>query len=96
VRGIGRRVRLTLRGETENFSRPSQVSVRVGGRIVAQDMASRRFTMQAQIPADRLPPGETSIAIETDQFFVPAERGRSRDRRHLALRVYGLELTPVF
>ena len=96
VRGIGRPVRLTLRGETETFSRPSQIVVRIGDRIVAQSMADPTFSILAEIPGDLLPVGETSLAIESDQFFVPAERSRrSQDRRHLALRVYEVQLTPV-
>ena len=56
-----------------------------------------QFAVQAQIPADAMAGGENALVIESDQFFVPAERSRrTQDRRHLALRVDDVRLTPVF
>ena len=90
---------LTLRveGETESFWRATNVSVRVGERAIARWTVRNQFAVQAQIPADVLANDETAIVIESDRFFVPAERSRrTQDRRHLALRVDRGALTPVF
>ena len=85
-----------MRGETEGFSRPTRVTVRVGDRVVARSTVNSRFTAQAEIPADLLTGDETAIVVESDQFFVPAERSRrTLDRRHLALRVYEVQLRPA-
>jgi hypothetical protein len=89
-------LRLSMRGETEGFSRPTRITVRVGDRVVAQSTVNSRFTIQAEIPADLLTGDETAIVVESDQFFVPAERSRrTQDRRHLALRVYEVQLRPA-
>ena len=96
VRGARATAQLSLRGETETFSRPSHVVARIGDRVVGDWMVGRSFAVQARIPADVLGTGDRDITIEADQFFVPAERSRrTQDRRHLALRVYDAELTPV-
>ena len=85
-----------MRGETEGFSRPTRITVRVGDRVIAQSTANGRFVVQADIPADLLTGEETAIGVESDQFFVPAERSRrTQDRRHLALRVYEVQLRPA-
>jgi hypothetical protein len=96
ARAERRPLRLSMRGETEGFSRPTRITVRVGDRVVAQSTANGRFVVQADIPADLLTGEETAIGVESDQFFVPAERSRrTQDRRHLALRVYEMQLRPA-
>jgi hypothetical protein len=96
ARAERRALRLSMRGETEGFSRPTRITVRVGDRVVAQSTVNSRFTIQAEIPADLLTGDETAIVVESDQFFVPAERSRrTQDRRHLALRVYEVQLRPA-
>ena len=85
-----------MQGETEGFSRPTRITVRVGDRVVMQSDVNRVFSVQADIAADLLTGDETAVSVESDQFFVPAERSRrTRDRRHLALRVYDLQLKPA-
>jgi hypothetical protein len=32
------------------------------------------------------------VVVEADKWFVPAERGSSADKRHLALRMYQVRL----
>jgi hypothetical protein len=96
ARAERRALRLSMRGETEGFSRPTRITVRVGDRVVAQSSVNSRFTVQAEIPADLLAGEETQIVVESDQFFVPAERSRrTQDRRHLALRVFEVQLRPA-
>jgi hypothetical protein len=100
VHAAGRGVALTLKGEPPSvyFSRPSRVVVRAGGQIVSTETVWKNFDLEVRIPASLVtPPGseESAITIETDQFYVPAERSRrTRDRRHLGLRVFACELRP--
>ncbi len=89
---------LTLRiaGETEGFFRTTNVSVRVGTRAIGRWAVGSQFAVETVIPADAPANDETAMVIESDQFFIPAERSRrSQDRRHLALRVNDVSLTPV-
>ena len=97
ARAAGRALRLDITGEVEGFSRPTTVSVRIGDRAIGRWTVRNQFAVQTQIPAAAVAEGETAIAIESDQFFVPAERSRrTADRRHLALRIEQVRLTPVF
>jgi hypothetical protein len=94
--GDGHALTLSLTGETGPFTSPSRVTVTVGGRILARWTVGHEFRVSARIPADALAGDQTEIAVETDQFFVPAERSwRTRDRRRLGLRVFDCQLTPV-
>jgi len=94
LRGEGRALAMRLAGETENLSGPATVTIRVGDRVVAQALAGREFEIQTPLPADLLSGQETAVTIESNQYFVPAERSRrTQDRRHLALRVADLRLT---
>ena len=96
ARTARRPLSLTVRGETEGFSRPTRLTVRVGDRVVAQESVGRFFTLRAVIPADVVADDETAIIVESDQFYVPAERSRrTLDRRHLALKTYDVQLRPA-
>jgi hypothetical protein len=90
------RVDASRRGETGSVWRATNISVRVA-RTLARWTVRNRFAVQAQIPADVLENDETAIVIESDRYFVPAERSRrTQDRRHLALRMIDVALTPAF
>lgn len=90
VRPIGRDVVLTLAGESPRryFDRPPVVRVDVGGREVARFEPSADFSRQIVLPAGALAAAGGEVVVESDQFFVPAERDGSADRRRLALRMY--------
>lgn len=93
VRAEGRGLRLSLAGETEGFDRPTRVTARVGARVVGQWSVGREFSVDAGIPGDVLAGGDQAVTIESDQYFVPAERSRrTADRRRLALRVFEARL----
>jgi hypothetical protein len=85
---------LHLEGESplKYFSRASRLTVRVADRVVFSEALSSDFSLR--IP---LPPSTGPIVLETDQTYVPAERGwrRTGDRRHLGLRIFKVELRPV-
>jgi hypothetical protein len=82
-------------GELEETS-SSRVTIRVGERIVAEQQVGRQFSLSATVPADVLKESESLIRVETTEWYVPAEtRWRSRDQRHLGLKIYSLQLVPA-
>ena len=65
-------------------------------QVAAHDIGSI-FSIRQEIPADLVHAGDNTITISTDQTYVPADRRfrfRSRDRRHLGLKVYECRITP--
>jgi hypothetical protein len=89
---------LHLAGESplRYFSRPSRLVVRVGGRILRDEMLSSDFSIDAVVPPELMTEPVGTITVETDQIYVPAERSRrTRDRRRLGLRVFKCELKLV-
>ena len=101
VRGTGQPFILALDGVTENFARPSRLTIRAGDRVVLQQEIDENFSVRARIPADvfgQLGQGDGVITIETDQVYVPAEQASgSADRRHLGLKVFECQMlaTPL-
>jgi hypothetical protein len=87
---------LHLEGESPltYFARSSTLTVRIGPRIVHTQMLNADFTLDLPIddPLDAVP-----IVLETDQVFLPADRGwrKSADRRHLGLRIFKAEIRTV-
>jgi hypothetical protein len=95
VRGTGKPLLLTVKGFTEDFSRPSHITVRIGDQTLTQTEVGDAFTFTAPVPASAAA-GEFIITIETDQVNIPAERSSdSADRRHLALKVSECYLAEV-
>jgi hypothetical protein len=91
----GRTVTLRMDGELEETS-SSRVTIRVGERIVAEQEVGRQFSLSATVPADLLNASERLIRVESSEWYVPAEtRWRSRDQRHLGLKIYSLQLVPA-
>ena len=90
VRPIGRNVTLTFSGESplRYFDAPPQVTVSAGARELARFTPAGDFTQSIVLPAEALAAADGQVVIASDRFFVPAERGGSADRRHLALKVY--------
>ncbi len=87
VRAEGHAVALALRGEVEAAS-VSRVVIRAGDRVVDEFEAPRIFGRTVLIPAEALSGQESTITIESNASYVPAEaRWRSQDRRRLALKV---------
>jgi hypothetical protein len=86
---------LRMDGEIE-AARSSRVTIRAGDRVVAEQQVGRLFSMSIRLPADLLAEPISSIEIETSAWYVPAEeRWRSRDQRHLGLKVYSFQLVPA-
>jgi hypothetical protein len=98
VHAAGQPLVLTLKGESPlvYFSKPSHVAVRVGDKVIGEQVLGDAFAIELRIPADLVAPTESEIAIETDQMYVPAERSRrTGDRRHLGLRVFECSVRPA-
>jgi hypothetical protein len=95
VRGTGAPHVLFLRGVTEEFTRPSRITVRAGDRVLGEESVGSSFSLRFPVPGELLPRSESLITIETDQVYVPAERDSStQDRRRLGLKVLESRLEP--
>ena len=66
----------------------SAVTVTVAGRQIARFCPASDFTQEIVLPAEALASAEGKVVITSDKWFVPADRRRTPDRRHLALRIY--------
>jgi hypothetical protein len=96
VRGSRRAQILRITGVTEEFSKPSEVTIRTGDRVLTKVAAGESFDLQVSVPGDALDATERTIEITADQVYVPAEKNPgSQDRRHLALKVYSCEFLPA-
>jgi hypothetical protein len=90
VRPLGRNVTLTISGESplKYFDASPAVVVSAGDREIARLNPSADFVQSIVVPADALAAADGRVVINSDKFFVPAEREGSQDQRHLALRIY--------
>ena len=63
---------------------------RAGDReiAVATIASDREWTFE--VPADALAASNGAVTIETNQTFVPAERGAAADNRRLGLRIFSI------
>jgi hypothetical protein len=95
VHAEGHSISLHMDGELEAAS-TSHVVIRAGNRTVAEQDVGKTFSITAAIPAGALGGAEGAITIETSHWYVPAERSRrSRDHRHLGLKIYSCLLAPA-
>jgi hypothetical protein len=94
VRPLGSDVVLTISGESpmRYFDSPPAVVVSIAGREVRRLVPTADFTESIPLPAALLAANDGRVTIESNRWFVPAERGESVDRRHLALRIYGVSV----
>ncbi len=94
VRPIGRDVQVTIEGESplRYFDAPAMLRASVGGQVVGQFSASTDFKWTFAVPAAALEAAAGQVTIESDKWFVPGDRDRTADRRHLAVRVYSLRV----
>ena len=92
VRPIARDVTLTLVGESplRYFDGPPTIRVAAAGEEVARLAPADDFSLECRLPASLLEKSGGRVLVESDRWFVPAERGEGPDSRHLAVRVYGV------
>jgi hypothetical protein len=84
---------LHLEGESPRryFSRGSRLVIRSRDQIVFDRVLTDNFSLD--VPMASAP---DTIILETDQTYTPAERSRrTRDRRHLGLRIFKCDLRPA-
>ena len=95
VRGGGQALLLRLDGELEEAN-SSHIVVRAGDRTLAEQEVPRVFSTTIAVPAGVVGTIDASITIETSAWYIPAEtRWRSRDERHLGLKIYSCQLVPA-
>ena len=91
----GKALTLRLDGEIEEAS-SSHVVIRAGDRVVAEHDIGTTFSIDAKVPATAIGDEELTISIETSAWYIPAERRwRSRDQRHLGLKIFSCVLVPA-
>jgi hypothetical protein len=89
---------LRLQGEFETSASTAHIVLRAGDRIVAERDVPRQFEATFVLPADLIAAdAETVLTLETDQWYMPAERNwrPTNDRRHLGLRIFNCEIVPA-
>jgi len=89
------RVSMTVESPLRYFDQAPQVRVRAGdwGLAAVTIDSSREWTFD--VPADALAASSGTITIETNQTFVPSERGSAPDQRRLGLRVFAIKVSAV-
>ena len=85
---------VSMQGESPQryFSRGSELVLRAGDVEIGRTPVDDDFAKVFVIPAGTLGPGPDGVSriltLKTNQVMVPADRGRSADRRELGLRVF--------
>lgn len=94
VRPLGRDVTLRLAGESplRYYDAAPTLRVMIGDRELAHFTPSSDFTHEVTLPDAALAAAAGRIIVTSDEHFVPAERGGPADRRHLAIRMYTVEV----
>ncbi len=92
IAGPPRAVQLTLQVESplRYFDEPSLVHVRAGDREIAVSTIASDRDWTFEVPADAMAASNGTLTIETNQTFVPAERGAAPDKRRLGLRIFAI------
>ena len=90
VRPVGRDVRLSLSGESplKYFDTAPVVTITIADREIDRFSPSADFAHEVVLPAEALAGANGLVILNSDKWFVPAERNQSLDKRHLALRIY--------
>jgi hypothetical protein len=85
-------VTLTLTGESpvKYFDRAPTVKVTAAGVVLAQFAPPSDFTQRITIPAKALATAGGVVTVDSELWFSPADRGGPPDKRHLALRMFGV------
>jgi hypothetical protein len=92
IAGPPRAVQITLQIESplRYFAEPPLVRARAGDREVAAATIDAAREWAFEVPADALLASNGAVTIETNQTFVPAERGAAADHRRLGLRILAI------
>jgi hypothetical protein len=94
--GATRDLRLSIVGEStlRYYPRPSRLTVRAGGETLGAFDLAADFVYEVTIPAAALAKSQGQVTLEADQMFIPGDRERTGDRRHLSVRLYSVTSSP--
>ena len=94
VRPVGRDLTLTVSAESPRryFDVTPSIRLSLAGQELARLSPVSDFTQEVRLPAQLLEAAGGRVIVESDRWFVPADRGESADPRHLALRVYDVRV----
>jgi hypothetical protein len=92
IRPVDRDVTLTISGESplRYFETAPAIRVTVAGAELFRFTPTGDFVQDVTIPAKAIAIGGGLMALESEAWFTPQERGESADQRHLALRIYSV------
>jgi hypothetical protein len=93
--GAPRAIRITMRIESplRYFDEAPVVKVRAGDREIVSATIDSTREWTFDVPADAIAASRGVVTIETNKFFVPAERSGGADQRHLGLRVFAIHVS---
>ena len=93
VHNAGRPVVLRLTGESPLRYYPTTptLTVTAGGQRLADLHPDRDFSYEVTIPAAAVA-GDGRVTLESSAMFIPGDREGTADRRHLAIRIYGVDV----
>ncbi len=87
---------VTLRISGENprryYTSAPALRVSAGARPLNQFTPDADFTYSVGVPAEALAASGGRLTLESSQMFIPGDREGTADRRHLAIRVYSIEV----
>ncbi len=86
------RLSLPIEDPLRYFDRAPRVRVMAGEREVASTTVTDAREWTVEVPADAVAASGGLLTIETDETFVPAERGGPPDFRRLGLRIFGVQV----
>ena len=74
------------------FETAPEVRILAGAAEVGRFAPAADFSQEITVPAGALDASEGMLTVESSLWFTPAQRGESADQRHLALRVYSVNV----
>ena len=94
IHNADRDVTIEVRGESplRYFEVAPLLRIAAGSQVVSEIRPTTDFTVQVTVPAAALTASQGRVTLTSDKFFIPGERDRSADRRHLALRIYSVSV----
>jgi hypothetical protein len=87
------RVTFSIESPLRYFATGSRVRISAGDRELAVATMADSKDVTVDVPSAVLASSHGLVTIETDQTFVPAERGGPPDRRRLGLRIFGVRVS---
>ena len=94
IRPVDRDVTLTISGESplKYFETAPAIRVTAAGAELFRFTPTSDFVQEVTIPAKAIAVGGGLIALESESWFTPHDRGESPDLRHLAVRIYSVSV----